>query len=255
MTMEIVSYNINGIRAAINKGLPDWVKETGFDVYCFQEIKAMPEQFDDSVFTELGYHAYWYPAQKKGYSGVGVLSRKEPTNVVYGSGIEAYDYEGRTLQLEFDELHLINTYFPSGSSGDERQAFKMQFLDDYYDWIHGLGKDRIVHVGDFNICNKPIDIHDPVRNADTSGFKPEEREWMDKYFESGFVDSFREFHADEPDRYSWWSYRAGARRNNKGWRIDYVSASTPLREYLTDADILDQVVHSDHCPVYAKFEF
>jgi exodeoxyribonuclease-3 len=252
--MEIVSYNINGIRAAMKKGLADWLGSFKPDVVCLQEIKASPDQFDDAPFWELGYHCYWFPAEKKGYSGTAILSLEEPDDVKPGVGFPESDAEGRTLQIQLKGIHIINTYFPSGSSGLERQDFKMQFLDWYFNWIHSLDSEHIIHCGDFNICNKAIDIHDPVRNETSSGFLPEERAWMDQYFESGFVDTFRFFYPELADRYSWWSYRAGARRRNKGWRIDYITASESLKECLQMADILDKVVHSDHCPVYLKLE-
>lgn len=252
--MRIISYNINGIRAALNKGLADWLKTGNFDVVCFQEIKANPDQFDTGIFEALGYHHYWFPAQKKGYSGTAILSKTKPNNVVYGSGIEEYDNEGRSIRLDFDKLSVMNNYFPSGSSGDERQAFKMVFLDKMFDYFSQLKKaqNNLVICGDYNICHRPIDIHDPVRNADTSGFKPEEREWMSKFFDSGFIDTFRKVNGDIKDEYSWWSYRAGARRNNKGWRIDYIAVSEALEDNIKNASILQKVEHSDHCPVYLE---
>lgn len=254
--VKIISYNINGIRAGMKKGLVDWLKSMDADVVCFQETKATPDQFDTGFFEELGYHHYWHSAEKKGYSGVGVLSRQEPDSVTYGCGMDEYDCEGRVLQLNYGGVTVVNTYFPSGSSGDARQAVKMRFLGDYHDYISELKKERpnLLICGDYNICHKPIDIHDPVRNANTSGFKPEEREWMDLWFDNGFVDSFRHFNPG-PHQYSWWSYRAAARERNKGWRIDYISATEPLKENLLEAKMYQDAMHSDHCPVYLKLNF
>lgn len=250
---EIITYNVNGIRAAMRKGFVDWLNKAQPDVVCLQETKANAEQVDTKYFDALGYKHYWHSAEKKGYSGVAVLSKTEPTHVEYGSGMEAYDNEGRIMRVDYGELSIVNTYFPSGSSGDARQAFKMEFLDNYLNWINDLKKERpnLIVVGDYNICHKPIDIHDPVRNKDTSGFKPEEREWMDQWFDNGFVDTFREFNPD-PHNYSWWSYRANARANNKGWRIDYISATENLKDQLATAEIQPDAHHSDHCPVYLR---
>lgn len=247
----IVSYNINGIRAAIKKGLLDWISNNQFDILCFQETKAQPEQIDTTAFEALGYHCYWHSAQKKGYSGVGIISKIKPTQVTYGCGLTSYDTEGRVIRADFGEqLSVVSAYFPSGSSGDERQAFKMQFLNELYPYFNQLKKahPNLIIAGDYNICHKPIDIHDPVRNKNTSGFKPEERAWMDDFFQSGFVDTFRHFNT-EAHHYSWWSYRAGARAKNKGWRIDYHAASQALQNKLTTASILPDVKHSDHCPI------
>ncbi|MBU0487361.1 MAG: exodeoxyribonuclease III [Bacteroidetes bacterium] len=251
----IISYNVNGIRSAMNKGLVSWLAETNPDVICFQELKAWPEQIDVFEFEKLGYHCYWNPAEKKGYSGVAILSKVKPDRIHVGMGIEKYDREGRFLRADFGETSLISVYHPSGSSGDERQAFKMQWLADFHQFIDNLKKERpnLVISGDYNICHKPIDIHDPVRNATSSGFLPEEREWMEQFIQSGFVDSFRAFHP-EPHKYSWWSFRSAARSKNLGWRIDYNMVSAPMKSKLRDADILMDVVHSDHCPVVVVIE-
>ena len=252
---RLISYNVNGIRAAIRKGFLEWMKESDFDLICVQESKANSSQLDLKDFENIGYKSYWKSAQKKGYSGVIVFSKREPDNVIYESGMEKYDYEGRIIRLDFGDVTLLNCYYPSGSSGEVRQAFKMQFLDDFFIWINELKKERtkLIVCGDFNICHKPIDIHDPVRNKDTSGFKPEERAWMSKYFDSGFIDTFRHFNS-EPHHYSWWSYRANARSNNKGWRIDYISTTESMKVQLLDAAIFPEVHHSDHCPIYLKFK-
>lgn len=250
--MKIVSYNVNGIRAAIKKGLITWLKDENIDILCIQETKAQEEQIDFTLFEYLGYkYNYAFSAKKKGYSGVCVFSKIEPVNVIRGQENEKFDSEGRTIQIEFKKFTLVNTYFPSGSSGEIRQKFKYDFLDDYFIFINKLqkkGKDLIV-VGDYNICHLDIDIHNPKRQKNTSGFLPKEREWLDKWFANNLVDSFRYINGNILDKYSWWSYRANARKNNKGWRIDYISVSEKLANSISTSEILMDVNHSDHCPV------
>jgi exodeoxyribonuclease-3 len=254
--MKIITYNVNGIRAAMNKGLVEWLKGANPDVLCLQEIKATPDQVDVSQFEALGYHLYWYPAQKKGYSGVAIFTKLKPLHVEYGCGIEAYDFEGRMIRVDFETCSVLCAYHPSGSSGDERQSFKMKWLEDFQNYINQL-KSNIPHlvlVGDYNICHKPIDIHNPKSNAQTSGFLPEERDWFEQFVQSGFIDSFRYFNQD-PHHYSWWSYRAGARSKNLGWRIDYNLVSNHLETHLKRSVILADAMHSDHCPVLLELEF
>jgi exodeoxyribonuclease III len=248
--MKIITYNVNGIRAAMNKGLTTWLKNTNPDVLCLQEIKATPDQVDVTEFEAQGYHLYWYPAQKKGYSGVAIFSKIKPNHVEYGCGIDSYDFEGRVLRIDFKEFSVMSVYHPSGSSGDERQAFKMQWLADFDNYITNLKKTipNLILCGDFNICHKPIDIHNPKSNANTSGFLPEERDWMENFIQSGFIDSFRFFNKD-PHHYTWWSYRAGARPKNLGWRIDYNLVTDSLNLQLKRSVILPDAMHSDHCPV------
>lgn len=248
--MKLISYNVNGIRSAINKGLLQWLQTEQPDVLCIQETKAQPEQIDCLALQELGYYSYLHSAQKKGYSGVAIFSKQQPDHIVAGMGDPRYDNEGRVLRADFGDITLVCVYIPSGTTGDIRQEFKMQFLEDFLTWTIQLRQARpnIIVCGDYNICHKPIDINHPERQIGVSGFLPEEREWMDRWQQSGMVDTFRMFN-DQPNQYSWWSYRFGARERNAGWRIDYHWVSQPLSTRVTDAKILQQVVHSDHCPV------
>ena len=248
--MKIVSYNVNGIRAAMNKGFVDWLKAVNPEVIGLQEVKADENQIDQSIFKDLGYEIYWYPAQKKGYSGVAILSKVTPKSVTHGMGLNKYDDEGRLLELEFDNFSFLSAYFPSGTTGDIRQSFKYEFLDDIYGYMQDLKKTKpnLILSGDYNICHKAIDIHNPISNKNSSGFLPEERAWMDKFTESGFTDTFRHFNSD-PHHYTWWSYRANARVKNLGWRIDYHMATTEMNDSLKSSVILPEAKHSDHCPI------
>jgi len=247
--MRIISYNVNGIRSAINKGFIDWLKEENPDVVCIQETKAQPEQIDTESFEKLGYHTYSFSAQKKGYSGVAILTKTKPDKVVEGIGVELFDNEGRFLRADFGDISIISTYFPSGSNED-RQSIKMQWLEAFTTYVNELREERpkLIISGDYNICRLWIDIHNPEKQQNTSGFLPEEREWFDNFIKMGFIDSFREFN-EQPDYYSWWSYRAASRERNKGWRIDYHIVTDNLKAELKGASILKDVVHSDHCPV------
>ena len=249
--MNIISYNVNGIRAAVNKGFLQWLSECSPDVVCLQETKAQREQIPILDFESLGFKCYSFSAKKKGYSGVAILSKQSPDKVVYGMGIPKYDDEGRFIRADYGDLSIVSVYHPSGTSGEERQAFKLQWLEDFRQYVQALQKERpaLVLCGDYNICHRPIDIHDPVRNANSSGFLPEERDWIDRFIKSGYTDSFRFVHKDQPDAYSWWSYRANARAQNKGWRIDYCMVSDNISDRIIDAGILSQVKHSDHCPI------
>jgi len=251
--MRILSYNVNGVRAAIKKGLIDWLKTNPADIICLQEIKANVEDIPAHLFEDLGFNCYFYPAQKKGYSGVAILSKTKPDAVQFGNGIMQSDAEGRVIRADFGDITLINAYFPSGTSGDERQGYKYQWLDEFYEYLQELRKKRpkLIVTGDYNICHKAIDIHDPVGNKKSSGFLPEERAWMDKFFDAGFVDTLRNFHT-EPHLYTWWSLRANSRERNKGWRIDYINVTEPLKKQLKAAAIYPQIKHSDHCPVYLE---
>ena len=248
--MKCISYNVNGIRAAIGKGLLDWLQTENPDVFCIQESKAQPEQIDTFALQEMGYHAYIHSAEKKGYSGVCIFS-KQPSDYVHaGMGLPRYDSEGRVLRADFGDLTIVCVYVPSGTTGDIRQEFKMDFLEVFLKWMNELRQERknVIICGDFNICHKPIDINHPERQVGVSGFLPEEREWMDRWQESGLVDTFRQFD-QSAERYSWWSYRFGARERNAGWRIDYFWVSDTLKDRLENATIMTEAMHSGHCPV------
>jgi exodeoxyribonuclease-3 len=241
----------------MSKGLIEWIQHDQADIYCFQETKAHEADIDKESFAKLGYHTYFFSAQKKGYSGVGVITKIKPHEVTYGCGLEQADFEGRVLQLSFDQFTLINTYFPSGSSGEDRQGYKMKFLAEYIDMLRSklsVPGARLVVAGDYNICHQPIDIHDPKGNKNSSGFLPEERAWMDDFFACEMIDSFRQINP-HPHQYSWWSFRANARNNNKGWRIDYINVSKALKDNITDAALYPEARHSDHCPVMLELRF
>lgn len=253
--MTIISYNVNGIRAAIKKGLIEWLRAANPDVICLQEIKALKEQLDLTIFEEAGYpYHYWYSAEKKGYSGVAILSKIEPNNVVYGTGIDYMDVEGRNLRVDFDQCSVMSLYLPSGTN-EARLGHKLQYMADFQSYVDKIKKEvpNLIICGDYNICHEAIDIHDPIRNAKVSGFLPVEREWIGNFMESGFIDTFRFFNKN-PHHYSWWSYRANARNNNKGWRIDYHMATTMLKDRLKRATILPEAKHSDHCPILLEIE-
>lgn len=253
--MKIVTYNVNGIRSAMDKGLITWMDAHQADIVCLQETKANPEQVDFGPFEAMGYRHYWHSAEKKGYSGVVTFCREAPSLIRAGCGIAEIDREGRILRTDFDGFTLLNCYFPSGTSGEERQGFKMQFLADFFDWVEVLRKERpnLIVVGDYNIAHREIDIHDPVGNKKSTGFLPEERAWLTRWFESGFTDAFRHLHPEKTE-YSWWSYRANARAKNKGWRIDYLSVSNGLAAGLRAAGHIHEARHSDHCPLVVELD-
>jgi exodeoxyribonuclease III len=256
MGKKIITYNVNGIRSALSKDLAGWIRSVNPDIICFQETKAQLEQIPLVEFESQGYIPHFFSAVKKGYSGVALLTKKEPDKVVLGMGIPKYDDEGRLIRADFGDVSVVSVYHPSGSSGDDRQAFKMIWLEDFINYISELKKERpnLIISGDYNICHQPIDIHDPVRNATVSGFLPEEREWMTRFLDSGFIDSFRYFNK-EPKQYTWWSFRANARAKNLGWRIDYHMVSLSLERRLVRSVILPEAKHSDHCPVLLEVDF
>ena len=245
--MKVFSYNINGIRAVIKKGFVNWLAKESPDVICLQEIKALKTQFDYTIFEKMGYHCYWNPAEKKGYSGVAILSKEKPKKITFGIGDNSFDTEGRFLKAEYNLFSICSIYFPSGSSGFVRQDYKMKFLKKLYNYIKNEKKPLILS-GDFNICHKAIDIHDPIRNKNSSGFLPEEREWITGLLKLGFIDIFRALNSD-PENYTWWSYRSKAKLRNKGWRIDYHMISTDLLKMVKKTYIMKEVNFSDHCPI------
>ena len=249
--MKIISYNVNGIRAALKKGFAQWLAASNADMVCLQEIKAHEDQVDLACFREIGFpHIYWMAAEKRGYSGVAILSKHAPVHIEFGCSLDIYDCEGRVLRADFDSFSLMSIYMPSGTTGDIRQAFKMQWLNDFFTYIMTLRQSipNLIISGDYNICHNPIDIHDPVRNARSSGFLPEERAWVSKFLDAGFIDTFRFFNK-MPHHYTWWTYRQNARARNLGWRIDYHMASETMKDRLSDASILKDVEYSDHCPI------
>lgn len=246
---------MNGIRAALNKGFADWLQAAAPDVICIQETKALKEQVEVALLEQLGYHHYWFSAQKKGYSGVAIFTKNEPQQIVYGTGIDAMDYEGRVIRADFEQCSVMSLYLPSGTNID-RLEHKFRFMDNFQAYVDNLKKayPNLIICGDYNICHEAIDIHDPVRNKNVSGFLPEERAWLDQFLKRGFVDSFR-FLNPQPHQYSWWSYRANARNNNKGWRIDYALVAASLKNNIHRAYHLLEAKHSDHCPVGLELKF
>ncbi len=253
--MKIISYNVNGIRAALRKGFLEWLGTVSPDVVCLQEIKANEDQLDLSLFEEAGYkYNYWYSAQKKGYSGVAILSKTKPDTVVFGTGIDYMDFEGRNIRADFGDISIMSMYLPSGSNM-ERLDFKLAYMADFQEYTDTLKKSNpnLIVLGDYNICHEAIDIHNPVGLKNVSGFLPVEREWIGEFMKSGFIDSFREFNS-EPDNYTWWSYRANARNNNKGWRLDYAMVASTLKDRLSRSVILSGAKHSDHCPILIEVE-
>lgn len=247
--MKIISYNVNGIRAAIKKGFLDWLQQANPDVICIQETKAQQDQVNPMDFELAGYpYQYWFSAQKKGYSGVAVFCKQEPNHVEYGTGIESMDFEGRNVRVDFDEVSIMSMYLPSGTN-DERLGFKFNYMDEILEYATELRKTipNLIICGDYNICHEPIDIHNPKMKG-VSGFLPEEREWLGRFIDSGFIDSFRYLNPERQE-YSWWSYRANARANNKGWRLDYAMVTEPLKDQISRAYILPEAKHSDHCPI------
>ena len=253
--MKIITFNLNGIRSAIAKGLYEWVEAQSPDVLCVQETKAQPDQIDILKFKEMGYNSYIFSAEKKGYSGVAIFAKKEPDFVKAGIGIPEFDAEGRLLRVDFGDITVIDSYFPSGTMGDVRQDVKMKYLSAVQEFINELKKKRpnIILAGDYNICHKEIDISNPQNKKGVSGFLPEEREWITNFLASGFVDSLRVFNT-EAEQYTWWSYRSGAKAKNLGWRIDYQMVSEPLASRLKSATIFPEVQMSDHCPYQIEIE-
>ncbi|WP_040280506.1 exodeoxyribonuclease III [Psychroserpens damuponensis] len=252
--MKIISYNVNGIRAAMKKGFVDWLISANPDVICLQEIKAMKEQVDIEAIENAGYkYNYWFSAQKKGYSGVAILSKIEPKHVEYGTGIESMDFEGRNIRADFDGVSVMSMYLPSGTN-DARLAHKFEYMNMIHQYLNDLRAEHpnLIVLGDYNICHEAIDIHNPKMKG-VSGFLPEEREWLGNFIDSGFIDSFRHLHPEKQE-FSWWSYRANSRANNKGWRLDYAMVSEAIQDNIKRSVILTEAVHSDHCPILVEME-
>lgn len=248
--LKISSYNINGVRAAHRKGLMEWIKKSAPDIICFQELRANIDQVPEEM-KELEYHQAYYVAEKKGYSGVSIYSKREPVSIQEGIGVDWIDREGRVLTFEYKDFRLVSVYIPSGSSGDHRQDLKMKFLDDFTAFGRKLADDKkpTLICGDFNICHEEIDIHNPSKQHNNSGFLPEERKWVTDFLKLGYEDVFRNLHPGEPDLFSWWSYRAASKERNKGWRIDYHMASPELSLTAKEAFIEKDWDMSDHAPV------
>lgn len=254
--MRIISYNVNGIRAAIKRGFIDWLQTDPADVICLQEVKAQKDDIDHALIENLGYETHWFCAQKKGYSGVAILTKIKPDKVYEGCNIEQSDLEGRVMRADYGDLSLINAYFPSGTSGEHRQSYKYIWLDEFLDYLNDLRKTRsqLIICGDYNIAHKEIDIHNPVANKKSTGFLPEERAWFDKFLANGYVDGFRHLNK-EPHQYTWWTVlKPSVRLENKGWRIDYINVTENLKDRIKNVKIYPDVKHSDHCPVYLEIE-
>tara|TARA_B110001454_G_scaffold219182_2_gene250945 strand:+ start:12829 stop:13626 length:798 start_codon:yes stop_codon:yes gene_type:complete len=251
VTMKIVSWNVNGIRACAKKGLEDFIAQEKPDIFCVQETKAHLEQVDDAI-KNLGYKkALWSSAIRKGYSGVATFSNREWLTEKTNFEIKKYEDEGRTVITDFGPFVLYNIYFPNGGSGDVRHQFKQEFLQELNKHLaktYGLGKEIVV-VGDYNVAHKDVDVYDPVRLSKESGFLPEERFWFEEFLKIGFVDTFRLIHPNVKDKYSWWNYRELARISNRGWRIDYICVTKGLAPLVRDAQVHDEIEGSDHCPV------
>lgn len=253
--MRLISWNVNGIRAAVKKGFLDYLKKEEPDILCIQESKAHKEQLSSEILNDHGYHTYWHSGIKKGYSGVATFCKKEPLFVQEGIGIKKYDDEGRVIITEHDDFLLYNIYFPNGQKDDTRLNYKLDFYDDLLPIINEQVEsgNNVIVTGDWNTAHHPIDLARPKENINTSGFMPIEREKLDTYVSQGWVDTFRLFH-DEPERYSWWTYRFGARQRNVGWRIDYFFVNQDMVDLCYDADIHHKVLGSDHCPVSLELD-
>ena len=248
--MKLISWNVNGVRAVVKKGFLDWLDQADPDIVCLQETKAHIDQLTAEILTDHGYHTYWHSGERRGYSGVATFCKTEPLYVQEGLGIERYDVEGRVLITEHENFLLYNIYFPNGQKDDERLQYKLDFYDDLLPIINEQAEsgNNVVVTGDWNTAHHPIDLARPKENVKTSGFMPVEREKLDIYVENGWVDTFHLFHQGG-ERYSWWTYRIGARERNVGWRIDYFFVNEGFLDNVEDADIHDEIMGSDHCPV------
>ncbi|MCB6993821.1 exodeoxyribonuclease III [bacterium 210820-DFI.6.37] len=250
--MKLVSWNVNGIRACLGKGFADVMKELDADIFCVQETKMQEGQAE---IPAEGYYQFWCSAEKKGYSGTAVFSRKEPISAAYGLGIEKHDSEGRVITLEYDHFYLVNVYVPNSQNELKRLSYRMEWEEDFRDYVKALDEKKpVIICGDMNVAHKEIDLKNPKTNMKNAGFTPEEREKMTALQEAGFIDSYRYFYPDITGVYSWWSYRFNARKNNAGWRIDYFLVSEKLKDRMRDAGILTEIMGSDHCPVVLELE-
>ena len=251
---KLISWNVNGLRALEKKGFVDIIHELDADVICLQEIKAMPEQLPDSLKNIPGYRSFWFSASRKGYAGVCTYTKIEPVNVLYGMDIVEHDQEGRVLTLEYDNYFLVNAYFPNAQPGLVRLDYKLAFNRDIHNFVDRLSEKKTVIIcGDFNVAHKPIDLANPKQNEKNPGYSLPERQWMDTFIGAGYIDTFRKFN-QEPEQYSWWSYRFNARAKNIGWRIDYFCLDPASEARIKDAAILDGILGSDHCPVRLEIE-
>ena len=244
---KLISWNVNGLRACMQKGFPDFMEKEKPDAICLQETKLQAGQID----LELpGYYQYWNYAEKKGYSGTAIFTREEPLSVQYGLGIEEHDHEGRVITLEYPDYYLVTVYTPNAKEGLERLPYRMVWEDDFLSYITGLEEKKpVIYCGDLNVAHKEIDLKNPRTNRGHAGFTDEERSKFDAVMDAGLIDTFRYFYPDREQAYSWWSYRFRARENNAGWRIDYLVVSPSLKDRLEDAVIYSDVYGSDHCPV------
>ncbi len=248
--MKLFSWNVNGIRSVQTKGFERWMEDSAPDAVCLQEIKAQPEQLDERLVHPRGYHSVWFPAQKRGYSGVAIYTKKAPLDVQLGIGRPEFDNEGRVLSIDLGDFILVNTYFPNSQRDHARLGFKLDFcqaIQKHLDALRARGKHTVL-CGDFNIAHKEIDLRNPKQNENNAGFLPEERAWMDAFTASGYVDTFRHFNK-EPGHYTWWSYRPGVREKNIGWRLDYFVCNPEFQSRIRKVQHHPSVRGSDHCPV------
>lgn len=251
--LRLISWNVNGIRAMEKKGFTDTVIQLNADVLALQETKAQPDQLSENLKSIAGYTSYWHSAEKKGYSGVAIYSKSEPLRIITGIGNDLYDSEGRVITAEFETFYLINIYFPNAGEGLKRLDYKISFNIELHKFANTLGEEKpVILCGDFNVAHKEIDLKNPKNNIKNAGYTPEEREWMDSFIDSGYTDTFRMFN-QEPDQYTWWSYRFNSRAKNIGWRIDYFCVDSQAVNNVTDAKILQEMMGSDHCPVLLEY--
>ena len=245
--MKLISWNVNGIRACVNKGFMDFFREIDADIFCIQESKMQQGQLELDM---PGYYQYWNYAEKKGYSGTAIFTKREPLNVKYGMGIDEHDHEGRVITLEFEDFYMVTCYTPNSQNELKRLDYRMRWEDDFKDYLKELEKRKpVIICGDLNVAHKEIDLKNPKTNRMNAGFTDQERDKMTALLDDGFIDTFRYFYPDDEGRYSWWSYRFKAREKNAGWRIDYFLVSKELKDRIEDADIHKDVLGSDHCPI------